>query len=160
VIFSPHITGDPAHFASARAKVLAQLVDEARKGGIALNPKTGHLSRPKGACVFCTMLRIGPCDYEKELQPLTGGAPLTTASPMAAHMAEKAIGERLVSHFIGATRSGRAKAEMSVGPMSEASLAKRDLSARAAAAQSDAAWTIAANPYRDISREPSPKERK
>jgi hypothetical protein len=70
VIFSPHITGDPAHFAAARARVLAQLVEEARLGNLAFNAETGHLHRPIGDCVFCTMLDVGPCDYLSELVSL------------------------------------------------------------------------------------------
>jgi len=70
VIFSPHITGDPAHFGAARARVLAQLVEEARLGNIAYNSQSGHLHRSIGDCVFCTMLEIGPCDYLSELVSL------------------------------------------------------------------------------------------
>jgi hypothetical protein len=70
VIFAPHITGDSADFEKSRARVIEQLLEEARAGRLAMNPQTGHLRRPKGACVLCTMMRIGPCDYERELQPL------------------------------------------------------------------------------------------
>jgi hypothetical protein len=76
VIYSPHITGDPEHFAQARARVVAQLSDEAHAGRIRFNPASGHLSRPLGSCVFCPMLQIGPCDYLEELRPLTGAAPV------------------------------------------------------------------------------------
>ena len=89
VIFSPHITGSPEVFAAARDHVLAQLVEEAREGRIALNPATGHLRREKGACVFCPMLEIGPCDYEEELEPLTTAPQLTADSPIADLQAEK-----------------------------------------------------------------------
>jgi hypothetical protein len=70
VIFSPHITGDPTHFGAARARVLAQLVEEARLGNIAYNSQSGHLKRSVGDCVFCTMLEVGPCDYLSELVSL------------------------------------------------------------------------------------------
>lgn len=76
VIFSPHITGDPDTFAEARSKVLAQFVAAAEEGMLELNRATGHLSRPRGACVFCTMLEIGKCDYKDELQPVSLGAGL------------------------------------------------------------------------------------
>jgi hypothetical protein len=77
VVYSPHITGDPQHFSQARDRVVAQLADEAGTGQIRFNPDTGHLSRPPGACVFCPMLQIGPCDYLEELRPLTPPVQLT-----------------------------------------------------------------------------------
>jgi hypothetical protein len=76
VIYSPHITGDPEHFAQARDRVVAQLSDEAHAGRIRVNPASGHLHRPPGSCVFCPMLQIGPCDYLEELRPLAGAAPV------------------------------------------------------------------------------------
>jgi hypothetical protein len=80
VIFSRHITGDPIHFKATRAKVLAQLVEEAQAGTIQLNANSGHLLRPKGACVLCPMLEIGKCDYENELVPITDHPVLTADS--------------------------------------------------------------------------------
>lgn len=71
VIFSPHISGNPDEFGLARDKVLAHLVDEAQRGGLAFNQQTGHLVRSKGACAFCPMLQIGPCPYESELTSIT-----------------------------------------------------------------------------------------
>jgi hypothetical protein len=92
VIFSPHITGDPANFAAARDRVVNQLVEEATEGRIGYNQQTRHLHRPRGACVFCTMMEVGPCDYVQELVPLTfAGARLTADSPAAALQAEKAV---------------------------------------------------------------------
>jgi hypothetical protein len=74
VVYSPHVTGDPAHFAEARDRVVAQLAGEARAGRIAFNPASGHLGRPAGACAFCPTLRIGPCDYLDELRPIAPDA--------------------------------------------------------------------------------------
>jgi hypothetical protein len=86
VIYSPHITGDPQHFKAARDRVVDQLADEAGAGRIRLNPDTGHLIRPPGACVFCPMLQIGPCDYLEELRPLTPPAgPTADATPELLH---------------------------------------------------------------------------
>ncbi|NRD52222.1 hypothetical protein HRD49_04220 [Corallococcus exiguus] len=81
VIFAPHITGDSDDFEKSRARVIEQLLEEARAGRLAMNSQTGHLRRPKGACVLCTLMRIGPCDYERELQPLSPQPALTAASP-------------------------------------------------------------------------------
>ena len=64
VIFAPHITGDPTKFGPARARVVEQLAEEVQAGRLRLNERSGHLRRPAGACVFCPMLEIGPCDYE------------------------------------------------------------------------------------------------
>ncbi len=71
VIFSPHFTGDPQTFATYRPKVLAQFVAAAQQGILTLNQATGHLVRARGACVFCPMLEVGPCDYENELNPVS-----------------------------------------------------------------------------------------
>ncbi|MCX6316018.1 MAG: hypothetical protein NTW29_01905 [Bacteroidetes bacterium] len=89
VIFSRHITGDPIHFKATRAKVLAQLVEEAKAGTITLNANSGHLLRPKGACVFCPMLEIGKCDYENELVPITDHPVLTADSSSVQLFEEK-----------------------------------------------------------------------
>jgi hypothetical protein len=79
VIYSPHITGNPADFAPARQRVIDQLAEEANAGRIAFNAATGHLARPAGACVFCPMLQVGPCDYIDELEPLAEAPQLTAA---------------------------------------------------------------------------------
>jgi hypothetical protein len=100
VIFSPHITGDPAQFKQARAKVLAQLVAEGKAGNLQFNSDTGHLRRPKGACVFCTMIQIGPCDYEVELQPLSDAPHLSAESSVPQLMAEKAAQSSLLDAFL------------------------------------------------------------
>lgn len=71
VIFSPHFTGTPEAFAQFRPKVLAQLVSAAEEGLLAFNQTTRHLVRSRGACVFCPMLEVGPCDYEDELEPIS-----------------------------------------------------------------------------------------
>jgi hypothetical protein len=91
VIFAPHATGNPADFAVARAKVIAQLVEEAEAGRLGFNAATGHLRRARGACVFCPMLEIGPCDYEAELEPLTDAPSLTADSSTADIANEKLV---------------------------------------------------------------------
>ena len=83
VIFAPHITGNPAEFAPARDAVVAQLVAEAHAGRLRVNPVTRHLSRGAGACVFCPMLEIAPCDYVDELRPLAQ-PPALAPTPAAA----------------------------------------------------------------------------
>ena len=100
VIYSPHITGNPKEFGPARANVVAQLVEEAHAGRLAYNFQTGHLMRPAGACVFCPMLEIGPCDYEAELQPLIDAPALTADSPIASLLAEKAVTEQMLEGVI------------------------------------------------------------
>jgi hypothetical protein len=96
VIFAPHITGDPANFGPARAKVVEQLAEEARAGRLKLNPQTKHLRRPEGGCRFCTMLDIGQCDYEKELQPLADAPQLAADSGEPVYLAEKDLQNRLI----------------------------------------------------------------
>jgi hypothetical protein len=81
VIFSGHITGDPATYAQYRDKVLEQMVEEAQVGNLVYNVNTRHLARPKGGCVFCPMLEIGNCDYSSELSPLSEHPALTADSP-------------------------------------------------------------------------------
>ena len=103
VIFSPHITGNPAEFGPARQRVLDQLIEEANLGGIQFNSATGHLSRPAGSCVFCTMLDIGPCDYLSEIKPLKTLPTLAAAtpeSPTPELMAEKLEQRRLLNEFL------------------------------------------------------------
>jgi hypothetical protein len=80
VIFSEHITGNPTSYQTVRTKIIEQLVEEAEAGNILLNANSGHLLRPKGACVLCPMLEIGKCDYESELVPLTDHPVLTADS--------------------------------------------------------------------------------
>jgi hypothetical protein len=103
VIFAPHITGNPAEFKPARDRVVAQLAEEATAGRIALNPKTGHLARAPGACVFCPMLEIGPCDYAEELVPISDAPQLTAGSPVTSLLAEKAAQSALMA---GVAESG------------------------------------------------------
>jgi hypothetical protein len=100
VIYSPHITGNPQEFAPARAHVVGQLVEEARAGRLPFNFQTGHLMRPAGACVFCPMLEIGPCDYEAELRPLIDEPTLTADSPIASLLAEKAVAEQMLDGVV------------------------------------------------------------
>ncbi|MGH2732232.1 MAG: hypothetical protein ACRDJG_04725, partial [Actinomycetota bacterium] len=97
VIFAPHITGDPERFAGARSRVIAALAEEARAGRIVYSRRTGHLARPLGACVFCPMLEIGPCDYLEELRPISEAPTLTAESPAAAIRAEKSLQSELLT---------------------------------------------------------------
>jgi hypothetical protein len=103
VIFAPHITGNPAEFKPARDRVVSQLADEARAGRLALNPRTKHLARAPGACVFCPMLEIGPCDYAEELVPISGAPRLTAESPAESLLTEKAAQTALMA---GVAESG------------------------------------------------------
>ena len=100
VIYSPHITGNPDDFGPARARVIAQLVEEANAGRVRFNAATGHLARPAGACVFCPMLEIGPCDYAEELVPLSEAPQLTAASPVAELQREKALQGALLAGVV------------------------------------------------------------
>ncbi len=102
VIYSPHITGNPADFGPARARVVEQLAEEAAKGRLVFNAQTGHLARPAGACVFCPMLEIGPCDYVDELQPLTAAPGLTADSPVSALLAEKQAQAQMLAGVVEA----------------------------------------------------------
>lgn len=91
VVFAPHVTGNPDDFAAVRERVVAQLVTEADAGALVWDPGSGHLRRPPGACVFCPMLEIGPCDYRDELVPLSAAPSLTADSAVADLQAEKAV---------------------------------------------------------------------
>jgi len=105
VIFAPHPTGDPSHWATARPNVVEKL-KSAAAGRFAFNPSTGHLSRTKGSCVFCTMLEIGPCDYVAEIRPLTH-APFQGIQSTTAAMSipsEKSAQNELMSQFISKLR--------------------------------------------------------
>jgi hypothetical protein len=103
VVYSPHITGDPRHFREARDRVVAQLRVEADAGRIRMNPDSGHLSRPVGACVFCPMLQIGPCDYLEELRPLTPPARLTADAAPGLLQQEKQVQAELLAGGVQAT---------------------------------------------------------
>jgi hypothetical protein len=97
VIFAPHITGNPLEFKPARDRVVAQLVEEAKAGRVEYRPETKHLKRPAGACVFCTMLQIGPCDYVDELEPISDQPRLTADSDVAAILEEKRLQGELMA---------------------------------------------------------------
>jgi hypothetical protein len=105
VIFSPHISGNPADFAKARDHVIGQLVEEAQAGNLKFNPVSKHLSRPVGGCVFCPMLQIGPCDYVDELQPISFVPALTADSPVPSLLAEKAAQRSLMNEMLVPTTS-------------------------------------------------------
>jgi hypothetical protein len=99
VIFSPHITGNPAEFAAAKKHVVGQLVEEARANRLHFNAATGHLARPVGSCVFCPMLEIGPCDYVAELRPLSDQPRLTAESAVAALHEERRTQQALIGRL-------------------------------------------------------------
>ncbi len=111
VIFAPHPTGDPTHWAAARPKVVQKLQSAAVSGRFAFNPTTGHLSRAKGSCVFCTMLEIGPCDYVAEIHPLVHppvvSSQLTTATPTVP-LVEKSVQRDMLSEFMSKLRPASA----------------------------------------------------
>jgi hypothetical protein len=105
VIFAPHITGSPAEYAAARDHIVGQLTEEAQAGNLRYNPATKHLQRSRGACVFCTMLEIGPCDYVDELQPLSLQPTLTADSSVPSLQAEKTMYEALLQAPLTPERS-------------------------------------------------------
>jgi hypothetical protein len=157
VIFSPHITGDPVQFAQARAKVLAQLVVEAQAGRLQFNPDTGHLRRPKGACVFCTMMQIGPCEYEAELQPLSNAPSLTAKSSVPELMVEKQAQSSLLQEFLKRQAQDYApKSSSELGERLAAKAAPTTLALAAAAAVRPAmqGWQLSGDPARQQDREP------
>ena len=106
VLFVPHASGNPKNFATARAKVIAALVEEADAGNLVLDQTSGHLRRPVGACTFCdnALYRIGPCDYKDQLVALAG--PLEEAEvegelgPATAVVRENLAQERLLAAFL------------------------------------------------------------
>jgi hypothetical protein len=102
VVFSPHITGDPRHFEQARDRVVSQLAEEAQAGRVVLDQRSGHLRRPPGACVFCPMLEIGPCDYVDDLRPLSPPARLTADSPVTLLQDEKRVQAALLANVLEA----------------------------------------------------------
>jgi hypothetical protein len=158
VIFSPHITGDPAQFAQARSKVLAQLVAEAQAGRLQFNSDTGHLRRPKGGCVFCTMMQVGPCDYEAELRPLSNAPSLTAKSSVPELMAEKQAQSTLLELFVKKPGPDtRAESSLEVGKTLVARAAAPAVAQAAATAVIPAmpGWELSGDPARQRDREPS-----
>jgi hypothetical protein len=145
VIFSPHITGDPAHFQAARQRVLNQLIDEAQAGRITYNPQSGHLSRPVGSCSFCTSLAIGPCDYLTEITSLQS-PPLRAAAGSTSQVnVDKAEHERLLDEFLAIGSAHRA-----AGPRVGAATAPASPGANALppvfSSAAQAGWDLAGNP--------------
>lgn len=100
VVFAPHATGNPKDFAEARARVVDQLVAEAKAGRLIYNPASKHLTRSAGACVFCPMLEIGPCDYVDELEPLSAAPQLTADSGVAQLQEEKQLQQSLMAGVV------------------------------------------------------------
>jgi len=155
VIFSPHITGDPAQFAQARSKVLAQLVAEAQAGRLQFNSDTGHLRRPKGGCVFCTMMQVGPCDYETELQPLSEAASLTAKSSVPELMAEKQAQSSLLELFVKRADTGaESRQELVTRQAARAAAPVAALAAATAVSPALPGWQLSGDPARQQDREP------
>ena len=104
VIFAPHPTGDPTHWAAARPKVVERVRAAAAAGRFAFNPTTGHLSRTQGSCAFCTMLEIGPCDYLAEIRPLPGAPVLNQTAALALRSPDKSLQNDMLSDFVNRLR--------------------------------------------------------
>ncbi|HEY0154480.1 MAG TPA: hypothetical protein VGB92_20875 [Longimicrobium sp.] len=104
VVFAPHPTGNPQDFAPKRQRVIDQLVEEVQAGRLTYRPQTGHLARTRGACVFCTMLEIGPCDYLDELVPIAGGGPTLAADSSPASFAAEKAEQRALLDALPAAR--------------------------------------------------------
>ncbi|MBV9084844.1 MAG: hypothetical protein JOZ62_19370 [Acidobacteriaceae bacterium] len=101
ILFAPHPTGDKQHYEAAKPTVIGQLAEEAEAGRLAYNPNTKHLARVRGACVFCTMLEIGPCDYIEEIEPLALTAGLTSAGMLPTEvLTEKRAQAAMLNEFI------------------------------------------------------------
>ena len=101
VVFAPHPTGDPAHWAAARPKVVEKLRAAAAAGRFTYQPKTGHLSRTMGSCVFCTMMEIGKCDYVDEIKPLSIQAmPMKAVAAAGETAGDKSVQGSLLDQFV------------------------------------------------------------
>jgi hypothetical protein len=127
VIFAPHPTGDPTHWAKARPKVIEKLQAAAQAGRFAYRKETGHLSRTQGSCVFCTMLEIGKCDYLAEIKPLSPTPSLTAVEPAARLIpgSDKTVQNNLLNDFVAKLRP-RARTWHASEMAHDASTAKRD----------------------------------
>jgi len=128
VIFAPHPTGDPTHWAKARPQVIEKLKTAAKAGRFSYRPETGHLSRPQGSCVFCTMLEIGKCDYLSEIKPL-GEVPappsMAEATARLVPGSDKTVQNNLLKDFMGKLRPLRQAWHASENAH-DAAAAKRD----------------------------------
>ena len=82
VIFAPHPTGDPIHWAAARPKVVQRLQAAAAAARPLFRPRTGHLSRTTGSRVFCSMRKLVPVTTCR-IQPLAH-VPVVGPQPRAA----------------------------------------------------------------------------
>jgi cytosine/adenosine deaminase-related metal-dependent hydrolase len=109
VVFLPHASANPEQFERFTAPVIDVLAEEVTAGRLAFNSKTGHLTRPRGGCVFCAnnLYRIGPCDYVDELRPLAPTEEQTpalaaTGAPEEAVERENTAQRRLLQRFLSA----------------------------------------------------------
>ncbi len=104
IVFSPHASARQDEFAEARDAIVDHLAAEVTAGRLGISPTTGHLTRPRGGCLFCdnALYRIGDCAYRAELRPLAGtgvGAMADDPSRTADLLAERAEHQRLVAAF-------------------------------------------------------------
>ena len=106
VIFAPIRPGIQLLGQAAQPKVVKRLMASVTEGTLRFNPVTKHLARTAGACVFCTMLEIGPCDYLDEIEPLTEPPALRTlaVAVAAAAPADKALQRGLLERFLDKVR--------------------------------------------------------
>jgi len=127
VIFAPHPTGDPTHWAKARPKVIEKLQAAAKAGRFTYRKETGHLSRTQGTCVFCTILEIGKCDYLAEIKPLSPrpSLPVVEAAARLLPGSDKTVQNNLLNDFVAKLRP-LARAWHASERAYDASVAKRD----------------------------------
>ncbi len=125
VVFMPHASARPAEFDEMLGRSIDCLEEEVESGALVFRPQTGHLARGRGMCVFCSnaLYRIGPCDYEQELQPIAPGqvGPLVAAPDGLDPLVDKTEQMRLLSDLMG-VRGGDSP---SVGPRAAAASTQR-----------------------------------
>ena len=128
VLFVPHASSAQPDFNARLGKIVGILQEEVAAGRLMFNAATGHLSRTRGACQFCTnaLYQIGKCDYESELTslaqvPAAPGPPLT-AGPTARTAedkvrAENAFHAQALGSFIAKAASSGAAARAAGGAL-------------------------------------------
>ena len=117
VLFVPHASSAQADFNARLGKIVGILQEEVAAGRLMFNAATGHLSRTRGACQFCTnaLYQIGKCDYESELTslaqvpaatgPLAAGPTARTAEDQV--RAENAFHAQALGSFIAKAAASR-----------------------------------------------------
>jgi cytosine/adenosine deaminase-related metal-dependent hydrolase len=97
VLFVPHASSAQPEFNARLGKIVGILQEEVAASRLMFNAATGHLSRTRGACQFCTnaLYQIGKCDYESELTSLAqvpaAPGPLPLAAGPTARTAEDKV---------------------------------------------------------------------